>query len=99
MDKKQRNELLEKVLGKESAFVNPYTFIPFPDKAPDRAKPSPLTIDEDPAERGRFSGLLELSITTQSPLMTLDPTPIAAAEDERGRRQQGRGQDREARHK
>ena len=58
------------VLG--SDFYNPYTFIPFPKKVK-RSHPTPLTIDEDPEERDRLSGILELEIKTLSPLMSCSP--------------------------
>jgi len=56
-----------------SPFHNPYTFIPFPDDAhkPKRQKPTPLTIDE--IELDRKSGVLQLEITTISPLLCTEP--------------------------
>lgn len=61
------------ILG--APFHNPYTFLPFPKQAPVRRKPTPLTIDEDPAERSRRSGVLNLKIRTLSPLMSCSPIP------------------------
>lgn len=55
-----------KVLG--SPFHNPYTFIPFPTKAPERKKPTPLSIDEK--ETDRLSGILRVKLQTLSPLLT-----------------------------
>ena len=48
-------------------FHNPYTFIPFPEKAPERHKPTPLTIDE--VENDRLSGVLDITLSTRSPLL------------------------------
>lgn len=60
------------VLG--AKFHNPYTFIPFPTSAPRRCPPTPLTIDEDPAEREhRFTGILDVKLRTLSPLLTCSP--------------------------
>ncbi len=44
-----RKPLYENVLGKESAFHNPYTFIPFPpeNSPPRRSVSTPLTADEE----------------------------------------------------
>ena len=63
-----------KVIG--LPFHNPYTFLPFSTQAPRRRRPTPLTVDESPAERNRLSGILELEVTTQSPLLTCHPNPI-----------------------
>ncbi len=57
-------------------FHNPYTFIPFPESVK-RFLPTPLTIDEHPDERHRKSGVLELEITTLSPLMTCNPRHVS----------------------
>ena len=48
-------------------FHNPYTFIPFPVKAPERHKPTPLTVDE--VEKERMTGVLSLKLKTLSPLL------------------------------
>lgn len=67
-------------------FNNPYTFIPFPDDI-NRYIPTALTADENTKEYTdentgkqvsggyRKSGILELDITTLSPLMSCSPTP------------------------
>ncbi len=57
-------------------FHNPYTFLSFSDKAPTRRQPTPLTADELPDQRDRLTGILELHVTTQSPLLTCKPDPI-----------------------
>lgn len=57
-------------------FHNPYTFIPFPEKAPERHKPTPLTIDE--VETDRLSGVLDITLQTRSPL-------LVPAEKEKGK--------------
>jgi len=55
------------------AFHNPYTFIPFPKQGSDRYAPTSLSIDEQIEEKDRyFSGVLELDITTRSPLMSCE---------------------------
>ncbi|MDR2439799.1 MAG: hypothetical protein LBE12_10580 [Planctomycetaceae bacterium] len=51
-------------------FHNPYTFIPFT-KNGKRNKPTLQTADE--TEQDRFTGIIELKITTQSPLLTYQP--------------------------
>lgn len=56
-------------------FHNPYTFIPFATKPPIRRTPTPVTIDEDEGERGRFTGILDMEIKLLSPLLTSDPDP------------------------
>ncbi|MBZ0153769.1 MAG: hypothetical protein K8J09_19755 [Planctomycetes bacterium] len=61
------------ILG--APFHNPYTFLPFPKQAPIRRRPTPLTIDEDPAERSRHTGVLQLKVRTLSPLLTCSPNP------------------------
>ncbi|MBO7329090.1 MAG: hypothetical protein J6W00_10020 [Lentisphaeria bacterium] len=50
------------------AFHNPYTFIPFPKNAPERHKPTPLTIDE--IETDRMTGIIEVELKTLSPLFS-----------------------------
>jgi len=62
------------VLG--NAFHNPYTFIPFPQKV-ERSFPTALSADELPGELHRKSGVMELEITTLSPLMACDPEPVS----------------------
>ena len=49
-------------------FTNPYSFIPFPNKAPERNAPTPRTADE--MDKNRFTGILCLKVKTLSPLMT-----------------------------
>jgi len=58
------------------SFHNPYTFIPFPDKV-NRYLPTALTADEHPDERHRRSGVLDLEVTTLSPLMSCNPSPVS----------------------
>ena len=62
------------IIGLE--FHNPYTFLPFSNTAPKRHEPTPLSVDELPQERGRLTGVLEIEVTTESPLLTCDPEPI-----------------------
>ncbi|MBQ9754823.1 MAG: hypothetical protein IJV93_08765 [Lentisphaeria bacterium] len=50
------------------AFHNPYTFIPFPKSAPERHKPTPLTIDE--IETDRMTGIIDVELKTLSPLLS-----------------------------
>lgn len=57
------------------AFHNPYTFVPFPDREPGRKAPSGLTADEPEGGRDRRSGILELEVTTKSPLITSEAEP------------------------
>ncbi|WP_288788159.1 hypothetical protein [uncultured Fibrobacter sp.] len=54
-----------------SEFYNPYTFIPFPDKSPERHNPSFLTVDENTTEK-RYTGVLNLTVETASPLLSMD---------------------------
>ncbi len=54
-------------------FHNPYTFLPFGEQREAHA-PTPLTVDE--VERQRVTGVLELEVTTQSPLLSCHPNPI-----------------------
>jgi hypothetical protein len=56
-------------------FHNPYTFIPFPDEPPSRKRPTPLTADE--AEQDRYTGIIDIEVTTLSPLKSCAPTPVA----------------------
>ncbi len=68
------------VLG--SPFHNPYTFMPFPSKTwieSSRRIPTLLTADE--MERERFTGVIELTVRTLSPLMTCDPVPVSGNKD------------------
>ncbi|MDR2755138.1 MAG: RAMP superfamily CRISPR-associated protein [Planctomycetaceae bacterium] len=51
-------------------FHNPYTFIPFT-KNGKRNKPTLQTADE--TEKDRFTGIIEIKVTTQSPLLTYQP--------------------------
>ena len=55
-------------------FHNPYTFIPFPKEPPARRVPTSLTVDE--IEKDRLTGVIELDVTTTSPLMTCAPEPV-----------------------
>jgi len=87
---RKNQKLFETVLGKESAFHNPYTFIPFPNKQPERYDPVPLTADEPRQERNRYTGLLRLRVTTARPLMTCDPIPV---------NNQGKSDEQQAKHK
>jgi len=87
---RKNQKLFETVLGKESAFHNPYTFIPFPNKQPERYDPVPLTADEPSQERNRYTGLLRLRVTTARPLMTCDPIPV---------NNQGKSDEQQAKHK
>lgn len=89
MERKNK-DLFEAVLGKESAFHNPYTFIPFPNKAPERFDPVPLTADEPRREQNRYTGLLRLRVTTARPLMTCDPIPVNSQSDAQAREQQAK---------
>lgn len=64
-----------------SPFTNPYTFIPFPDKGPEKHSPTPLTAaEEDPR---RISGVLEFEVTTESSLMTLEANEYMSKEKHR----------------
>ena len=56
-------------------FHNPYTFLPFPKTAPERRKPTPLSIDE--IEKERFTGIVELELETLSPLLSCSPVPAS----------------------
>jgi hypothetical protein len=57
-------------------FHNPYTFLPFADKAGTRKSPTPLSADELSSERGRLTGVLELEVTTVTPLLTCHPKHV-----------------------
>lgn len=66
------------VLG--APFHNPYTFIPFPPAdwftgVRARRAPTPLTMDE--IEPERFTGIVEVELTTLSPLLTCSPDPVS----------------------
>ncbi|MCC5848933.1 MAG: hypothetical protein JJU29_12675 [Verrucomicrobia bacterium] len=61
------------VLGEP--FHNPYTFVPFPQEPPHRRKPTPLSMDELPEERSRFTGVLDLELKLLSPLITSKAEP------------------------
>jgi hypothetical protein len=70
---RNRNAASSKIIGE--GFHNPYTFIPFPEKPlQPKYKYTPLTIDETEPER--ISGVLELDVTTISPLLTCAATPV-----------------------
>jgi len=65
-----------RALGENSAFHNPYTFMPFSNKAPELSEPALLTADEEPSGGpDRFTGIIELEIKTLSPLLTANPVP------------------------
>lgn len=64
-----------KVLGSE--FHNPYTFLPFSSSAPRRHEVTPLSVDELKDDRSRQTGVLELRVTTESPLLTCHPDPVS----------------------
>ncbi len=55
------------------AFHNPYTFLPFASTPPTRRQPTPLSIDEAPEARDRLTGVLELRVRSESPLLTCHP--------------------------
>lgn len=65
---KQTDEAVRNLGGE---FYNPYTFIPFPDKSPERHEPSFLTVDENTTEK-RYTGVLNLTVETVSPLLSMD---------------------------
>lgn len=54
-------------------FQNPYTFLPFGANPPTRRHPTPLSIDESPQQRDRLTGILELLVCSETPLLTCDP--------------------------
>ena len=56
-------------------FHNPYTFIPFPKTSVARAFHTLHSADEV-TNSGRSTGILRLQVTTLSPLLTCDPTPV-----------------------
>lgn len=72
-------------------FHNPYTFLPFPKEGPPRQDPTPHSIAEDDGEE-RYSGVLQLSVTTRSPLLSCE---ALSHEDKRALRE-GRKADRNA---
>lgn len=51
-------------------FHNPYTFIPFPDHAPERHKPTPLSMDE--IEKDRLTGVMDITVRTCAPLLSTE---------------------------
>ncbi len=69
----QTNDRAAEVSFLGRAFHNPYTFLPFPKEQPIRRVPTPLTIDERPEERHRWTGVLEFEVATRSPLLTCSP--------------------------
>lgn len=77
MDYKHNKPILEKILGKESAYHNTYTAISFPPngRKQKRSKPTPLTAEEDLKEI-RYTGMMELEISTTSPLLTSESDPF-----------------------
>ena len=68
-DNFQTDESVKDLGGK---FYNPYTFIPFPKRAPERHEPSLLTADENGSSEKRYTGVLNLSVKTVSPLLSMD---------------------------
>jgi len=56
-------------------FHNPYTFIPFPKTPVSRAQHTLHSADEAP-NSDHYTGILRLKVTTRSPLLTCDPTPV-----------------------
>jgi len=58
-----------------SPFHNPYTFVPFPEEAPLRHPPTPISIDEEETER--FTGVIDLELKLLSPLLTNHPDPVS----------------------
>jgi CRISPR-associated protein (TIGR03986 family) len=67
-------------------FHNPYTFVPFASHSPVRQDPTWLSADEqlDGASQAvRYTGVVELEITTLSPLVTCESRPYAGG-DARG---------------
>ncbi len=56
-------------------FHNPYTFLPFSSSAPKRRSPTPLSIDESPQEKGRLTGILELEVRSETPVLTCHSKP------------------------
>jgi hypothetical protein len=56
----------------EMPFHNPYNFIPFAKNEPARTPPTALSADEGPDGHDRLSGVLELDITTRSPLLSCE---------------------------
>lgn len=61
-----------------SPFHNPYTFIPFPERSASRHAPTLQTADEDlrPGTEPRYTGIVRLTVTSESPLLTCDPVAI-----------------------
>jgi hypothetical protein len=71
-----RRELVKapaKSLGME--FHNPYTFIPFPKHGPERHSPTLHSVDEASGIQ-RYTGVMRLAVTTESPLLTSDPEAV-----------------------
>ncbi len=64
-----------KVLG--LPFHNPYTFLPFPEKMPHRRRATLLSADELEGKRERLTGVLELAVTTETPLLSCHPTEVS----------------------
>ncbi len=79
---RKKKKASPKVLG--MPFHNPYTFLPFPKSPPKRAEPTPWSADELPTDASRFTGVLELEVTTRSPLLTADPNPVGQASQRKG---------------
>jgi len=77
------------ILGE--AFHNPYTFLPFPEMAPERMSPTLFSIDE--VELDRFTGVLDLEVKLLSPLLTNAPDPIVKDADHKEYQAQKIGDD------
>ncbi len=60
-------------------FHNPYTFIPFQDE-PVRQRKTPTLISADEIDRDRLTGVIELRVSTVSPLLSADPVPVSGTE-------------------
>ncbi|MCM2371068.1 hypothetical protein [Aporhodopirellula aestuarii] len=79
--KKSRNEMKQAPPSVvERPFHNPYTFLPFGDPTDRRREPTLLTSEEASGDP-RYTGTLHLKVTTQRPLMTLNPKPTSGDKD------------------
>ena len=58
-------------------FHNPYTFLPFPDHEPRHDPPTLLSADEIEDEADRLTGMLQLEVTTETPLLSCSPKEIS----------------------
>ena len=67
-----QREILQNQVGRP--FHNPYTFLPFPEQAPTPRPITPRTADERRGrDRERKSGIIDLKVTTRTPLRTVHP--------------------------